>query len=208
MAKIVGLSGSPRPEGNTDILVKEALKAAAALGLETEFVTLAGKDIQPCRACYGCREEGAQGKCAIDDDLPAIFERLKGADGIIIGSPVYFLSVTAQLKALFDRGLVLRYGKGRVKSRPGVRGGPEFLLTGKVGGAIAVAGSNGQQLTSLDILKWMIFQNMLVVGNGVDVGTNVSARGKGEVLKDKTALFHARSTGVRVAETVKALQRQ
>lgn len=208
MAKIVGLSGSPRQDGNTDLLVREALKEAAGQGVETEFISLAGKDVQPCRACYACRREGVQGKCAIDDDLAAIFERLTAADGIIIGSPVYFLSVTAQLKALFDRGLVLRYGKGKVKRRPGVRGGPEFLLAGKVGAAIAVAGSNGQQLTSLEILKWMIFQNMLVMGNGVDVGTNVSARGKGEVLKDRTALSLARSTGARVAETVRALRGQ
>jgi multimeric flavodoxin WrbA len=207
MSKILGLSGSPREGGNTEVLVKEALKAAKKEGIKTEFVTLAGKDIQPCQACYACRLPESKGRCAVEDDLPEIFEKFKEADGIIIGSPVYFLSVTAQLKALFDRGLVLRYGRGKVKRKPGLQGGPEFLLSNKVGGAIAVAGGNGQQLTILEILKWMVFQDMVVVGNRLDLGTNARGRGKGEVRKDKDALTQARYTGLRVAEIVKRLKR-
>jgi multimeric flavodoxin WrbA len=206
MVKIIGLSGSPRKDGNTEILVKEALKAAKKEGAETEFITLAGKEIQPCQACYSCRVEESKGVCAIEDDLPQIFDKLKKADGIIIGSPVYFLSVTAQLKALFDRSLVLRYGKGNVKRKPGVSGGPEFLLTNKVGGAIAVGGGNGQQLTIQEILKWMVFQNMIVVGNRLDLGTNARAGKLGTVLKDRNGLAQARHTGLRVAEIAKKLK--
>lgn len=200
MIKIVGLSGSPRADGNTEILVTEALKAAADHGAETEFIKLSDKEINPCRACYSCRLEESKGNCAINDDLPKIFETFKKADGIIIGSPVYFLSVTAQLKALFDRGLILRYGKGKIKRKPGLRGGPEFLLSNKVGAAIAVAGGNGQQLTILEILKWMVFQNMIVVGNRLDLGTNAKSGAKGDVLKDRTAMAQAYYTGIRVAE--------
>jgi multimeric flavodoxin WrbA len=207
MSRIVGLSGSPREGGNTEVLVKEALKAAEKNGIETEFITLAGRDIRPCQACYACRLPESKGRCAIEDDLPEVFEKFKEADGIIIGSPVYFLTVTAQLKALFDRSLVLRYGKGKIKRKPGLQGGPEFLLSNKVGGAIAVAGGNGQQLTILEILKWMVFQNMVVVGNGLDLGTNARGRGKGEVSKDKDALTQARHTGLRVAEIVKRLKK-
>ncbi len=207
MVRIIGLSASPRKDGNTEILVKEALKAAKRKGAETEFISLAGKEIQPCQACYNCRLEESKGKCAIEDDLPEIFEKFKKADGIIIGSPVYFLSITAQLKALFDRSLVLRYGKGEVKRKPGLPGGPEFLLTDKVGGAIAVGGGNGQQLTILEILKWMIFQNMIVVGNRLDLGTNARAGKAGTVLKDKNGLAMARHTGLRVAEIVKKTKR-
>ncbi len=94
MVRIIGLSASPRKDGNTEILVKEALKAAKRKGAETEFISLAGKEIQPCQACYNCRLEESKGKCAIEDDLPEIFEKFKKADGIIIGSPVYFLSIT------------------------------------------------------------------------------------------------------------------
>lgn len=205
MVKIVGLSGSPRKDGNTEILVKEALKAAKSRGGEIEFISLAGKEIQPCQACYTCRLEESKGKCAIEDDLAEIFEKFKEADGIIIGSPVYFLTVTAQLKALFDRSLVLRYGKGKVKGRSGIKRAPNFLLSNKAGGAISVAGGNGQQLTILEILKWMVFQNMVVVGNEFDLGTNVRGRAKGDVRKDKEALTQARHTGLRVVEIAKRL---
>jgi multimeric flavodoxin WrbA len=200
MIKIIGLSGSPRKNGNTEILIKEALKAAKQKGAETEFITIAGKNIQPCRACGACRLPKSAGKCAIKDDVPEIFEKLKKADGILIGSPVYFLTVTAQLKALFDRSLVLRYGKGRVKDAPGSKGGPEFLLTDKAGGAISVGGGNGQQLTILEILKWMVFQNMVVVGNRLDLGTNTNASEAGTILKNKKGLSQARFTGLRVTE--------
>ncbi|MDD5465158.1 MAG: flavodoxin family protein [Candidatus Omnitrophica bacterium] len=205
MVKIVGLSGSPRKDGNTEILVKEALKAAKSRGAETEFVSLAGKEIQPCQACYTCRLEESKGECAIEDDLAEIFEKFKEADGIIIGSPVYFLTVTAQLKALFDRSLVLRYGKGKVKGKPGIKRTPDFLLSNKAGGAISVAGSTGQQLTILEILKWMVFQDMVVVGNEFDLGTNARAGLKGGARKDKAALQQARHTGLRVAEIAKRL---
>lgn len=206
MVKIIGLSGSPRKDGNTEILVKEALKAAKKQGAETEFISLAGKEIQPCQACYSCRLEDSKGVCAIEDDLAEIFEKFKKADGIIIGSPVYFLSITAQLKAVFDRSLTLRYGKGKVGRKPGLPGGPEFLLTDKVGGAIAVGGGNGQQLTILEILKWMIFQNMIVVGNRLDLGTNVCASKIGTVLKDKNGLAQARHTALRVVEIIKGIK--
>jgi multimeric flavodoxin WrbA len=208
MTKIIGLSGSPRNGGNTEVLIKEALKAAKQNEAETEFVTLAGKNIQPCRACYACRSPKSGGICAIKDDLPAIFKKLKQADGIIIGSPVYFLSVTAQLKALFDRSLVLRYGKGKIQRKPGLQNGPEFLLTNKVGGAISVGGSNGQQLTVLEILKWMVFQNMVVVGNSLDLGTTASANKIGSVAKDKDGLAQAKSTGLRVTEVANKLKQK
>jgi multimeric flavodoxin WrbA len=207
MTKIVGLSGSPRKEGNTEILVKEALKAAKKQGAETEFISLAGKKIEPCQACYTCRSKDSKGICAIKDDLPPIFEKLKKADGVIIGSPVYFLSVTAQLKALFDRSLILRYGKGNVKRKPGLPGGPEFLLTDKVGSAIAVGRGSGQQLTILEILKWMLSQNMIVVGNRLGLGTNARGGKLRTVLRDRNGLSMARHTGLRVAEIVKEIKR-
>ncbi len=137
--KIVGISGSPRAKGNTEILVQEALRAASELGAKTELIALSGKKIKPCNGCGTCRTDKSKGICAIkDDDVPRIYEALKEADGIIVASPVYFLSVTAQLKALFDRSVILRYAEGTPQDRPGVPGGPEFLLKNKVGGAIAV----------------------------------------------------------------------
>jgi len=201
--KIVGISGSPRAKGNTEILVQEGLKAASESGANTELIALSGKKIKPCTGCGACRTENSKGICAIkDDDVPRIYEALKGADGIIVASPVYFLSVTAQLKALFDRSIVLRYAKGTPQDRPGVPGGPEFLLQNKVGGAIAVGGGRdgGQLFTINSILQWMLLQNMIVVGNNYGMGGSAKAGMKGDALNDEIGIAMARHVGLRVAE--------
>jgi multimeric flavodoxin WrbA len=201
--KIVGISGSPRAKGNTDILVQEALKAASQMGAKQEFIGIAGKKIKPCTGCGTCRNESSKGICAIkDDDLPRIYEAMKEADGIIIGSPVYFLSVTAQLKALFDRSIILRYAKGTPVDRPGVPGGPEFLLKNKVGGAIAVGGGRdgGQLFTINSMLQWMLLQNMIVVGNNYGMGGSAKAGMKGDARNDEIGIAMAWHVGLRVAE--------
>ncbi|MDD5472825.1 MAG: flavodoxin family protein [Candidatus Methanoperedens sp.] len=201
--KILGISGSPRAKGNTDILVQEALKAASEMGAKTEFIALSGKKIKPCNGCGTCRTESSKGICAIkDDDLPRIYEVMKEADGIIVGSPVYFLSVTAQLKALFDRSIILRYAKGMPVDRPGIPGGPEFLLKNKIGGAIAVGGGRdgGQLFTINSILQWMLLQNMIVVGNNYGMGGSAKAGTKGDALNDEIGLTMAQHVGLRVAE--------
>jgi multimeric flavodoxin WrbA len=127
---------------------------------------------------------------------------MKEANGIIIGSPVYFLSITAQLKALFDRSVILRYAKGTPQDRPGVPGGPEFLLKNKVGGAIAVGrGRDGGQLFTINhIHQWMLFQNMIVVGNNYGLGGSAKAGMKGDALNDEIGLAMARHIALRVVE--------
>ncbi len=204
-------SGSPRTKGNTDLLVQEALKAASGAGADTEFISLAGKKIKPCNACGTCQTEKSKGICAIkDDDVPGIFEVMKEADGIIVGSPVYFLSVTAQLKALFDRSVILRYAKGMPADRPGVPGGPEFLLKNKVGGAIAVGGGRdgGQLFTINHILQWMLAQSMIVVGNNFAMGGSALAGMKGDAQNDEIGLAMAKHVGLRVTEVAMALNKE
>ena len=207
--KIAGISGSPRAKGNTDLLVQEALKAASGAGADTEFVSFAGKKIKPCNGCGTCRTEKSKGVCTIkDDDVPGIFEVMKEADGIIVGSPVYFLSITAQLKALLDRSVILRYAKGTPQDRPGVPGGPDFMLKNKVGGAIAVGGGRdgGQLFTINHILQWMLMQNMIVVGNNYGIGGSAKAGMKGDALNDEIGLEMAKHVGLRVAEVTGKIQ--
>jgi multimeric flavodoxin WrbA len=173
------------------------------MGAKTELISLSGKKIKPCTGCGTCRTDKSKGICAIkDDDVPRIYEALKEADGIIIGSPVYFLSVTAQLKALFDRSIILRYAKGTPQDRPGVPGGPEFLLKNKVGGAIAVGGGrDGGQLFAINsMLQWMLLQNMIVVGNNYGMGGSAKAGIKGDALNDEIGVAMAKHVGLRVAE--------
>ncbi|MBP2636258.1 MAG: NADPH-dependent reductase [Firmicutes bacterium] len=98
--KIIGLVGSPRKNGNTDILVQKALEGAEAQGSESELFHLNELAIQGCQACYGCKKTG---KCVIKDDLAKVFVAINSADAIILGTPVYFGRFTAQTALFMDR---------------------------------------------------------------------------------------------------------
>ncbi|WP_088336059.1 MULTISPECIES: flavodoxin family protein [unclassified Methanopyrus] len=190
---ILGISGSPR-EGNTEYLVRVALEAAEEVsGEETEFITVRDMDISPCRACGECLRTG---ECVIDDDMHDVYELMLECDGMIVGSPVYYGGVSAQLKALMDRTRPLRVN---------------WELKDKVGGAIAVGGARngGQEHTLRDIQNFFMIHAMIVVGDsdptahfgGAGVGLE-----PGDVEKDETGVETARNTGRRVGEVVKLIK--
>ena len=149
---VLGICGSPRKGGNTEIALKETMKVFEERGVETETILLCEKDIRYCVHCNTCLTD----PCPIQDDVPEILEKMVSSDGIVIASPVYHSDVTAQLKALFDRTLPLRRQGRKLKN--------------KVGGAIAVAQARngGQEITCSQIHKWMLFQEMIVA---VDLNT-------------------------------------
>ena len=100
MVKAIGIVGSPRKNGNTEILTEHTLQAISEEGITTELIRLAGLNIQPCNACMACRKEE---QCPIKDDLFPIYTRMKAADAIILSTPVYIGTATATMKALMDR---------------------------------------------------------------------------------------------------------
>ena len=100
MKKVLILSGSPRKNGNSDILCDEFMKGAVEAGNEVEKIRVAEKNIGYCRACYACRGTGV---CAIKDDMAEVLQKMIDADVLVLASPVYFYSIDAQLKALIDR---------------------------------------------------------------------------------------------------------
>ncbi|WP_456372604.1 flavodoxin family protein [Methanocaldococcus sp.] len=192
--KVIGISGSPRPDGNTSLLVRESLNAIAEEGIETEFISLAGKELNPCLGCNICKETGY---CQILDDIEPILEKMKEADGIILGSPVYFGGVSAQLKMLMDRSRPLRIG---------------FQLRNKVGGAIAVGASRngGQETTIQQIHNFFLIHSMIVVGDNDPTahygGTGVG-KSPGDCEKDEIGLETARNLGKKVAEVIKLIKK-
>jgi multimeric flavodoxin WrbA len=102
---VVGIGGSPRKAGNTEFLLNEALAVAKERGFETERLLISEMKVDFCNDCGDC----SKGKsCPKEDDMERILTALQKADGIIVASPVYFGSVTAQLKAVFDRTIPLR----------------------------------------------------------------------------------------------------
>ncbi len=147
---VVGISGSPRKGGNTEFLLGEALGVAKERGFEVERLLCSELNVGFCKDCGSC----AKGKpCPEGDDTPAVLEALERADGFIVASPVYFGSVTAQLKAVFDRTIPLR--------RQGMK------LKDKVGCGITVGGARngGQEKAMESIHAWMHIQGMTVVGD-------------------------------------------
>jgi multimeric flavodoxin WrbA len=100
MLKIIGIFGSPRRDGNSDILLNSALKGAESNGAVVEKIVIRDFQIAPCNSCGGCWEKGV---CVIDDDMQKMYSKLVYADGIIVASPIYFMGVSAQLKAFIDR---------------------------------------------------------------------------------------------------------
>lgn len=100
--KVLILSGSPRKNGNSDILCDEFARGAMDAGHEVEKIRVAEKNIGYCRACYACRGTGV---CAIKDDMAEIMQKMIDCDVMVLASPVYFYSIDAQLKAVIDRSI-------------------------------------------------------------------------------------------------------
>jgi len=101
--RILGISGTPIKDGNCDKLVQEALKAAAQAfdGVETEFITLAGKEIAACKHCQWCIENRAP--CKVKDDFHIVYEAMQRADGMILGGPTWDLTLSPHLVSLVSR---------------------------------------------------------------------------------------------------------
>jgi multimeric flavodoxin WrbA len=142
--KILGISCSPRKEGNTMLLLGEALKGAKKEGAETELYSVADKDLRPCEGCWVCTRGGV---CHIKDDMPELQEKMIGADGIIYGAPVYFYGMAAQAKIIIDRTIAMN--------------GPGKSLANKVGGVVVTAGSLGIVDALKDFYFYIVSRQML-----------------------------------------------
>lgn len=98
--KVLGIMGSPRLRGNTDLLLDEALKGAASRGAEVEKVIIDRLKIAPCKEYYACLRDG---KCVIRDDMDDVYGKILAADAIIVATPIFFYAVSAQTLALMSR---------------------------------------------------------------------------------------------------------
>ena len=118
--KVVAFSGSARKNGNTAILIGHVLDELQKEGIDTELVQLAGRKIRGCRACYKCAKNKDR-RCAVDSDIVnECIGKMLEADGIILGSPVYFANMSTELKALVDRsGLVVRVNGDLLRRKVG-----------------------------------------------------------------------------------------
>jgi len=190
--KVVAFNGSGRKDGNTFLLLKTVLDELKAEGIETELVQLAeGKPLQGCASCFQCMERRNM-KCAIDaDPFNDYFAKISKADGLLLGSPVYFSDITAGMKALIERcGLVGRANGNVLRRKAGA-------------GVIAVrrAGSN-HALASLNYL--FLISEMIIPGSSY--WNMALGRNPGEVMGDTEGIETMKTLGKNMAWLLKRIQ--
>ena len=113
--KILAVYGSPRKKGNSTVLANQIILGAASEGAKVETVYLNGLNIKPCQGCYSCQAKDAKG-CVVKDDMQDVYSKIVDADALIIASPVYWFSMSAQTKIFMDRCIAL-YNEDNEKSR-------------------------------------------------------------------------------------------
>jgi len=187
--RVLGVNGSPRARGSTAFAMDRALQVLQAEGIETEAVSLAGRDLTPCDGCFACR----RGECVHDDDMTPLYEPLRACDGLLLASPVYMGLVTGQMKIFMDRTVVFRASGN-------------FELSGKVGAGIACGGfrNGGQELTLQCMHTYFLQQDMFAMSDGPGFSHSGAAIA-GRAQEDAVGLATVQNVGLRLARAVKRL---
>lgn len=179
--KVLGISGSMRKDGNTATLVKVILDRCHKAGIDTEFVSLAGKKILPCIGCDKCREKKW---CIIEkDDWDALVNKVLDCDVLIIGSPTYFFDVNGQTKNFIDRTYSLYHDR---------------KLTGRKGVAVAVHANKGVSRTIQTLEGFLSTHEFASLGSIKGTGFH-----EGDVLNDTDAIKKAEKTADKIIQLIR-----
>ncbi len=168
--KILGILGSTRKGGNTEILLDVALQEARQLGDSTSRIALRDKVIAPCDGCMGCARTG---ECVIRDDMQEVYLAIREADAIIWASPVYFWAMSGLTKNALDRTYALLF--------------PTLQQASKIGGLILVAGGRGCVSASNPFHMYFNYNHMFAAEFTLAYG-----REKGDIRNDSVAVGTAR----------------
>lgn len=186
MLTVLGLGGSPRKRGNTDLLLDRALAGAASAGAAAEKLVLNRLRVRPCQECGSCNTTGV---CRVQDDMQGLYTKLEEADGIILASPIFFMGLSAQAKTIIDRCQAL-WARKHLLGRPIGRRGQRRL-----GLFIAVGGTDRSYTFRPSITTVRAFFSTLEVAyHGELLFGAVDA--KGEILQRPSALEEAFQAGV------------
>lgn len=190
--KVVAFNASPRPNGNTSILLQTALEPLAAAGIETEVVQFGRELLRGCSACYGCFKK-KDGHCTqTDDALNGYIDRIVAADGVLLGSPTYFADVPAPMKALIDRAGMVARANGNLFRR-------------KVGAAVIAVRRAGAIHAFDTINHFFLIGEWIVAGSSYwNIGVGREA---GEVNGDAEGLATMRTLGENMAWLLGKLSR-
>ena len=183
--KVLMINGSPRPNGNTAVALREMETIFKAEGIETETVQVGNKAIRGCIACGKCAEKG---KCVFDDAVNEIAPKFEACDGLVVGSPVYYASANATLVAFLTRLFF---------STP-------FDKTMKVGAAVAVARRGGLSATFDELNKFFTISGMPVASS--QYWNSVHGREPGQAAQDAEGLQTMRTLARNMTFLMRSIQ--
>jgi multimeric flavodoxin WrbA len=188
--KVVAFNSSPRPKGNTSILLGAVLDELQKEGIETELVSLAGKPLQGCIACYQCFKNKNR-KCAVESDsMNEYIEKMIEAEGILLGTPTYYSDVSAGMKALIERAGLVARANGELYRR-------------KVGAGVVAVRRIGANHALSSLNYFFLITQMIVPGSSYwNIGIG---RDPGDVAKDEEGMVTMRTLGQNMAWLLKKL---
>lgn len=180
--KVIAVNGSPRMEGNTRQALHIVMKELEANGVETGFIHVGAETIPGCTACRGC----AHGECVLNDDtFRRWLDALYSADGILLGSPVYYAAIAGTMKCFLDRAFFQSRGTFRHK----------------VGGSVAVARRSGGMPTMEQLNNYFLISEMIIAPSYYWTAAHGAA--EGEVNQDAEAVSVLRNLGRNMAWLLK-----
>ena len=182
--KVLLLNGSPRKDGNTELALKEMIKVFNEEGIETELIQVGNQRIAGCMACGACAKLG---KCVQLDVVNEIAEKFKTADGLVVGSPVYYASANATLVAVLDRLFF----------------STSFDKTMKVGASVVAARRGGLSATFDELNKYFTISGMPVASS--QYWNSVHGRLPGEAARDEEGLQTMRTLARNMAFLMKSI---
>jgi multimeric flavodoxin WrbA len=188
--KVLGIMGSPRIGGNTDLLLEEALKGASSRQADVRKIVADNLKISPCREYYACQRDG---NCSIRDDMDDVYPLLLSTDVIIVASPIFFYGLSAQIKGLIDRCQPLWQRRYVLKN---------LDIPTRKGAFIAVGATKGKNLFEGSRLTVKYFFKAM----NVEYADELLIRGvdqKGDIKKHPTALADAYELGKRLADAIR-----
>ena len=201
MVKILGICGSPKRKSSYTAL-QAALEAAKAQGdVEVELVELRARNMKPCVHCNKCLRDESDRCTVFNDDMTELYDKFYEADGVIIASPVYEMSVTAQLSTFFSR----------FRSAWMISVKDPYFFTKKVGSAIVVGGTRngGQEFALQTIVNFYNTQGITVCngGSGIYAGAALWNPGDGSgQMNDEWGMENARALGKKTAIMAKIMK--
>ena len=188
--KVIGFNGSARKDGNTAILIRKVFDELEAEGIETKLINLGAQSVNGCLACMKCFEN-KDGHCVqVKDPLNDWVDEMAAADGIILGSPVYFANISGQIKCFMDRAWMVARANGSMFRR-------------KVGAAVVAARRAGAVTTFQALNAYFTISEMIVVGSAY--WNMAYGREKGESLQDAEGMQIMATLGKNMAWLLKSM---